>query len=134
MAKVQSVEGFLEGLSHKRLDDILALRQIVLAADPAITERVKWNAPSFCREGDDRITMRLQPGDRLELIFHRGAKPRDSTDFAFEDPTGRIEWAAPDRGIYRVKNPEADRDAITRLVSAWMAATAEEHSDGTTAP
>ncbi len=134
MAKAQSVESFLDGLLHKRIDDIRALRQIVLATDPRITERVKWNAPSFCREGDDRVTMRLQPGDRLELIFHRGAKPRDSSGFVFDDPTGRIEWAAPDRGVFRVADPAADRDAIVALVSAWMAATVEEHSDGTTAP
>ena len=124
MAKAQSVDDFLGGLSHARIDDIRALRQIVLSADPAITERIKWNAPSFCSAGDDRVTMRLHPGDRLELIFHRGAKARDSAGFSFDDPTGRIEWAAPDRGIFRVGDPASERDAIVALVAAWIAATA----------
>ena len=38
----------------------------LLAIDLPITERVKWNAPSFCVDGDDRVTMRLQPKDRVE--------------------------------------------------------------------
>ena len=119
------IDDFLGGLSHARIDDIRALRQIVLSADPAITERIKWNAPSFCSAGDDRVTMRLHPGDRLELIFHRGAKPRDASGFSFDDPSGRIEWAAADRGIFRVGDPEEDREIITALVGAWIAATSE---------
>ncbi len=128
MAKGQSVEAFLDGLKHARIEDIRALRKIILSVDPAMTERVKWNAPSFCYEGDDRVTMRLHPGDRLELIFHRGAKPRDSAGFAFDDPAGRIAWAAPDRGVLKIGNPEAEREAITKLVSAWLAATTTKSS------
>ena len=124
MAKRQSVEAFLAGLTHGRIADIEAVRRTIRAAAPGITEQVKWNAPSFCWNGDDRVTMRLHPGDRLELIFHRGAKARDSAGFSFDDPTGRIEWAAPDRGIFRVGDPASERDAIVALVAAWIAATA----------
>ncbi|MFZ1471074.1 MAG: DUF1801 domain-containing protein [Paracoccaceae bacterium] len=124
MTKKQNVEGFLDELSHKRIGDIRALRRIVLEADPAITERVKWNAPSFCWKGVDRITMRLQPGDRLELIFHRGAKTQDSAGFAFDDPTGRIEWVTPDRGVFRVGDLVQEQGDITRLTLAWMISTA----------
>ena len=123
MAKRQSVEAFLAGLTHGRIADIEAVRRTIRAAAPGITEQVKWNAPSFGRDGEDRVTMRLHPGDRLELIFHRGAKPRDASGFSFDDPSGRIEWAAADRGIFRVGDPEEDREIITALVGAWIAAT-----------
>lgn len=123
MTKAQSVAAYLDDLSHARIDDIRAVRDIVLAVDPAITEQVKWNAPSFCWDGDDRVTMRLHPGDRLELIFHRGAKPADSTRFSFDDPSGRMTWRAPDRGVLRVGDPAEERATIVTLVSAWMAAT-----------
>lgn len=129
MAKAQTVEEFLRGLAHKRIDDIQVVRRTILAADAAITERVKWNAPSFCWQGDDRVTMRLHPGERLDLIFHRGAKRREDSDFSFDDPTGRIAWAAPDRGVFRVGDPVADREAITTLVSAWIAATKDDPSE-----
>lgn len=134
MARAQSVGTFLDRLVHKRIDEIRTLRQIVLAVDPAITERVKWNAPSFCWEGDDRVTMRLHPGDRLELIFHRGAKPRDSTEFVFKDPTGRVEWAAADRGVFRVADPMADEGTIVTIVSAWLEATKGQDVGGGAAP
>lgn len=123
MSKAQSVDYFLDHLSHKRIGEIRALRQIILEAFPAVTEQVKWNAPSFCWEGQDRITMRLHPGDRLELILHRGPKVQDNADFAFIDPTGKIEWAAPDRGIVRISDPLEQRGEIVELVADWVSAT-----------
>ena len=92
-----------------------------------MTERIKWNAPSFCVEGDDRVTFRLQPGDRVELVLHRGvAKRGDVATFAFADPTGWITWAAPDRGVVVLRDA-ADTDAklagVTALVAQWCAAT-----------
>ena len=42
------------------------------------------------------MTFRLRPGDRLQLVLHRGAKVRDdAADFRFEDDSGLLEWAAP---------------------------------------
>ena len=77
MAK-QSVTAFLETLEHPRKAEIERLRAIILAADPTLGEQIKWNAPSFGRNGEDRITFRLQPGDKVDLIFHRGAKVKDT--------------------------------------------------------
>ncbi|MEZ5921314.1 MAG: DUF1801 domain-containing protein [Parvularculaceae bacterium] len=122
MTKPPSVDEYLAGLSHKRLADIKSVREIVLKAVPSLTEHIKWNAPSFCWNGEDRITMRLQPGDRLELIFHRGAKVRDASTFSFDDPTGRLEWAARDRAVLRVSDLKNDRSVIKKLVKAWLAA------------
>ncbi|MEZ5937851.1 MAG: DUF1801 domain-containing protein [Hyphomonadaceae bacterium] len=124
MAKAPSVDDFLDKLSHARIDDIRALRRIILDTDKAITERVKWNAPSFCWQDDDRVTMRLHPGDRLELIFHRGVKARDAKGFSFDDPTGRIKWADADRGVLSIDDPAQEKDDISELVAAWMSATA----------
>jgi hypothetical protein len=123
MSKARSVDDFLDHLSHKRIGEIRALRQIIVEAFPAVTEQLKWNAPSFCWEGQDRITMRLHPGDRLELVFHRGAKVRDNADFAFIDRTGKIEWAAPDRGILSITDLLKQRGEIVELVADWILAT-----------
>lgn len=124
MGKYQTVEGFLSALSHRRIDVIRALRRILLSVDPGVSERIKWNAPSFCSAGDDRITMRLHPGDRLELILHRGVKAKDASTFRFVDPTGQIEWAVPDRGVMPIDDPEAERDGLVALAKPWFVATA----------
>jgi len=128
-AKSAHVETFLTGLTHCRKSEIQSLRDAILASPTAMTERVKWNAPSFCHDGDDRVTFRLQPGDRVELVFHRGAKKRtDSASFEFVDPTGLMSWSAPDRGVIVLSDAaatEASSAAIVWLVAAWMAATSD---------
>ena len=118
------VGAFLDEAAHPRRAEIDAVRRLVAAAVPALGERVKWNAPSFTDDGDDRVTLRLQPKDRVEIIFHRGAKRRTDA-FEFVDPHGLIEWAAPDRGVVAVPDPafiEQHRAALTELVAAWIVA------------
>jgi hypothetical protein len=130
MAKVDAKDDvalFLKRLTHSRKDEIEIIRSIILKADEHLTERVKWNAPSFCFRGDDRITFRLQPGDRVQLIFHRGAKVRgDAAAFVFEDMTGLIKWAASDRGVVTftsMSEVERGGQKLRKLVRAWLKAT-----------
>lgn len=124
----EAVDRHLAALDHPRKPEIETLRALVLRAHPALTERVKWNAPSFCAGGDDRVTMRLHPGPRVQLVFHRGARAKASDGFHFDDPTGLLEWAAPDRAILSVADAAAlarHADAITALVHAWIEHTTE---------
>ena len=121
------VAEFLRNLSHPLRDEIARVRAAILASDDEITEHIKWKAPSFCYHGDDRVTFRLQPGDRLQLVFHRGAKVRaDSHDFVFEDDSGLLEWSTPDRGtvgLDELDDLEAKLPAVVELVGRWMRAT-----------
>lgn len=128
MAKADGgVESYMAALEHPFKAVIEALRQAVLAQDPArITESVKWNAPNFVYDGEDRATLRLQPGDRLELILHRGAKARsDASDFAFADPTGTLTWLGADRAllVFPERGDALERvPATAKLVHSWMRA------------
>jgi hypothetical protein len=124
--KSASVDEFLGALQHQRKDEVEFLRQLILQCSPEISEQIKWNAPSFCFKGDDRVTMRLQPKDRVDLIFHRGAKVKDASDFHFEDPSKLLEFKAPDRAILVIKNFEdlrAKKKQLGELVMRWMVAT-----------
>lgn len=126
MPKPQSVDAFLEALTHGRKREIERLRGLILAAAPGVTEQVKWNAPSFGIAGDDRVTMRLQPGDRLQIILHRGAKVRDANGFSFDDPSGLVRWLARDRGEVSIADAvelDARAEAIADLVGRWMQET-----------
>lgn len=119
------VADYLAALEHPRKPEVVALRRLILAADRGITERIKWNAPSFGVGGDDRVTMRLAPKGQVQLVFHRGAKV--ITDgFTFADPTGWLVWAAPDRATLTVEDAadlKANGAAIAALVVRWMKAT-----------
>jgi hypothetical protein len=128
MAKQKvGVEEFLAELVHPRKAEILEVRNAILGTNPAITEQVKWNAPSFCINGDDRITFRLQPHDVVDLIFHRGAKARDNTDdLTVLDETGLVRWLSSDRGIVEFEDAadvQAKLPAVVALTDRWMTAT-----------
>ena len=121
------VTEFLQGLAHPLKDEAMKVRAAILASDDEITEHIKWNAPSFRYHGDDRVTFRLQPGNRLQLVFHRGAKVRpDSDDFVFEDASGLLEWSTADRGtvaLDELDDLDAELPTVVELVGRWMRAT-----------
>src|SRR5687767_13902473 len=93
------VDSFLESLNHPLKPAIESIRRAVLDADDAITERIKWNAPSFCLNSVDRVTFNLRPLHHVQLIFHRGAKTNEDV-FHFDTSKwkGMLEMIGQDRG------------------------------------
>lgn len=124
--QISSVDRYLDDLQHARKAEVMSLRLLILSAVPGLVERIKWNAPSFGLGDDDRITMRLHPGDRLQLILHRGAKAGADDLFRFEDPDKLIAWAAPDRGVITFGGEDdlvAKSAALTEILRRWVACT-----------
>lgn len=124
--KTPSVDEFITALKHPRKDEVELLRKLILKCSPEISEQVKWNAPSFCFNGDDRVTMRLQPKDRVDLIFHRGAQVKDTSGFHFDDPSGLLEFKAPDRAVVcfeSLDDIKAKKVQLSELVKRWIAET-----------
>lgn len=123
----ESVEEFLAALSHPRKDEIELLRKIVLESEPELTEHIKWNAPSFCLNGDDRITMRIMPVKHLQLVFHRGVKAREEiTENLIADPHRLLKWASNDRAIAyfsSISNIEAKAEGLKKTIQAWLKAS-----------
>jgi hypothetical protein len=122
-----TVDEFMADLDHPMKPEIGAIRALITGLGDEATEQVKWNAPSFCYRGDDRITFRLHPKGFLQLIFHRGVTVKDATDFSFEDEAGLLQWASEDRGVVTFKTAqevEANRDRVRALAARWMATTA----------
>jgi hypothetical protein len=118
------VDEYLTALQHSRKSDIELIRSAILNSDPELWETVKWNAPNFVFRGEDRVTFRLQPGDRVDLVLHRGARKRDYVDaFTFVDTSGLIQWATPDRGVISIP-VGADLDQLLHVVlpviNAWV--------------
>ena len=113
-------------LDHPLKAGVERLREAILSSDPEITEHVKWKAPSFCRDGEDRITFQLRRPDRIQLVFHRGAKVRtDTGSFTFDDPTGLLQWATADRAIVTfgdLAEIDARAGELRELVGRWVVA------------
>ena len=117
---------YLAALDHPRKAEIERRVALALGAAPGITGHVKWNAPSFCNGGDDRVTLRLQPPPTLQIIFHRGARSKADPDFRFVDESGLLQMVAADRGVVKLGEGDvaAKADALAKLIAQWMEATA----------
>ena len=87
-----AVEAYLKRAKHPLLDVTAALRQIILQADPAIGEEIKWNAPAFFFTGamppsDPKkyrrylVIFNLFRKDCIRLVFWGGAQVKDRTGF-----------------------------------------------------
>lgn len=118
------VESFLAALDHPHKAEILALRRIILGADPAIAEGIKWNAPSY-RTSDWFATTHLRARDGVQIILHFGAKKRlgftPRSDIT--DPQSLLEWLAEDRASARFRDladVEVKRFAFAALVREWI--------------
>jgi hypothetical protein len=118
------VETFLASLDHPLKKEILAIRQVILGADPSIAEGIKWNAPSF-RTSEYFATFHLRAKDGVRVILHLGAKPRDGSaaDVVIADPESLLEWLAKDRASVMFRNStdiDAKRSAFADVIRQWI--------------
>jgi len=123
----EQVAAYMRELEHPLKEEIAEVRRIVLASDGRLTETIKWNAPSFCVDGEDRITFQLQGKGFFRLIFHCGAKVRGAAgkERLYEDRTGLLEWASADRAIAKFTNMDDVRRKERQLretVVRWIEA------------
>lgn len=120
----QSVDAFLASHKHPLRDTALALVAAIRKAQPGLEEGIKWNAPSFRRHGDDRLTLNLSAKDRVRLILHCGAKKgpkRSGRLIGHESET--LEWAGDDRAIMSFTSTEdvkAQGKDLKEIVKAWL--------------
>lgn len=120
----ENVETFLASLDHPFKQEILALRQIILGADPSIAEGIKWNAPSF-RTSEYFATLHLRAKDGVQVILHLGAKTRDNSTsgVVIADPESLLEWLARDRASAKfrdLKDIDAKRSAFANVIRQWI--------------
>ncbi len=123
------VTTFLDELNHSLRPEIEALRICILSANENLTENIKWNAPNYCFENEDRITMRIQPPTtkKIQIIFHRGAKKQaQPKDKLIDVNTIFLIWKENDRAIATFKNwqdIENGKAELVNIIKAWIIAT-----------
>ena len=122
----QSVDTLVAALPEPSRTAMNALRRLVAASHPDVSEHVKWNGPSFQIDGDDRISLGVAKGGAVRAVLHRGAKVKSTEGFVFEDETGLVKWAAVDRGVVTFADTaevEAAADPFKALCRRWLDAT-----------
>ncbi|MED3573101.1 DUF1801 domain-containing protein [Cytobacillus praedii] len=121
----EQVAEFMNNLIHPLKEEIEEVRKIILSTDDKITEHIKWNAPSFCYEGEDRMTFNLNGKGFFRLVFHCGAKvkERKTNKPLIIDPSGILEWKAADRAIIKFtdKNDvKVNEEKLKEVITKWL--------------
>lgn len=123
---MQSLDAFLNGLCAKDRATIDCLREIITDSRSDLEESIKWNAPNFAVNGQDRITLGLERKGGVRVVLHLGAKVKDNSGFHFDDKAGLARWPAPDRGIMLFQDRQAvetRRGELAELCERWLALT-----------
>lgn len=122
------VTGFLDEQNHPFRKEIEELRDCILSSNKDLTENIKWNAPNYCFENEDRITMRIQPVTiQVQLVFHRGAKKQEQPkDKLIANKSKMLVWKENDRAIITFKNRQAIESGkveLKNIINEWINAT-----------
>ena len=128
MNKSSQVTHFIQSLNHPFEVEIDLLRELMLGLDATLTENIKWNGPNYCIDGEDRITMRIQPPKhQVQLIFHRGAKKLVQSEnrlITFESEI--LAWKDNDRAIVTFNSQseiEKNQVDLVKIIQLWLEAT-----------
>lgn len=124
----KEVSHFLDSIYHPFRKEIELLRGLMLSTNDGLIENIKWNGPNYQFNGEDRITMRIQPPTKLiQLIFHCGAKVKalPHSRIISEDH-GLLEWKENNRAVATFKNLDdiiLHQETISKVVNDWLLAS-----------
>jgi hypothetical protein len=126
--KSSQVTDFLDKQNHPFKKEIAQLRDYILSANKSLTENIKWNAPNYCFDNEDRITMRIQPmTTQIQLIFHRGARKQEQPeDRLIANKSKMLVWKENDRTIITFKSMQEIENGAAELkviINEWINAT-----------
>lgn len=113
----QQVALYMDALVHPLKKEIEALRVIIKGANPKISERIKWNAPSYYYL-QDILTFGPAPRkqDEILLVFHH--------PFIVNITSELLEGDYKDRRLARFTNMagvKANEEEIPRIINAIIA-------------
>ncbi|MEO8512532.1 MAG: DUF1801 domain-containing protein [Ignavibacteria bacterium] len=69
MTDKEKVTDYMTKLKHPLKDEIEAVRKIIKGSDKKISERIKWNAPSYYYR-EDMVTFNHRNHKAVHLVFH----------------------------------------------------------------
>ena len=126
MKKYKTVDDFLNELDDNRRSQVQTLRGYILEAEPLLTEHIKWNAPSYVKDKEDRITFNtMNKQNVVKLVFHMGVdRKEDKNGQPILHEAMLIEWASNIRGYITFNNLEKiilNEKEIKRTVCDWLA-------------
>lgn len=126
MKKYKNLEEFLNDLDNDKRLQVHALRDLILSTEPRLEEHIKWNAPSYVLNGEDRITFNLMNKQgAVKLVLHMGATRKEDKKGTpiMSDDTGLIEWSSDIRGMITfdgIESIKAQSTSLRTIITDWL--------------
>jgi hypothetical protein len=125
---IKTHQEFMTKFDDERKPLVEALLKTIIEEYPTLTETIKWNAPTFCYKGKDRLTIMLHKTDRIGLILHTGAKPKEDKKalHLYTDDTELLEWNSNLRATISFSNLTdflSKRNLFKKAVKRWIEET-----------
>ena len=113
VAKDHEVQSWFTDLHHPREDVLRRIREIILEADPRMSELVQYRTLHFVYEGDLASFVQLKKRS-VTLMFNVGARiPGRFPHLEGDGPNARFMRFA------ELAEVEARADELARIVTAW---------------
>jgi hypothetical protein len=125
---VKTHQDFLDQFIDERKPIVEALLNTIEEECPNLSKTIKWNSPTFSFEGKDRMTVMLHKRDRVGLILHTGAKPKEDkkAPHLYNDDTELLEWNSNIRAtitFYSLSDFISKNDRFKHAIYRWIEET-----------
>ncbi|BCW66890.1 hypothetical protein NicSoilB4_16530 [Arthrobacter sp. NicSoilB4] len=110
------VDAWLEGYENPQRELVGRIREFILAVDPAVTEAIKWQAPTFMYLGNI-ASFFPKAKKNVTLMFHQGA--------SLADRGGLLEGEGGVSRVARFSDAadfEAKKPALQAVIEDWIRA------------
>ena len=117
----------MESLDDDTRSQVQALRKIILGTMPSLREHIKWNAPSYALNGEDRITFNtINKENLVKLVIHMGTTHKEdkSRTPVLQEDGGIVQWISDIRGVVTFesyKDVKAKSTPLKDLLTRWLA-------------
>lgn len=126
MQKFKTIDEFMNSLDSDKRMQITVLRQVIVSVDPTIREHIKWNAPSYVLDGEDRVTFNVMNKEGVvKLVLHMGATRKENKTGSpvLVEENEIIEWNSDIRGTISFKSMEdvtSNKAALSLILKKWL--------------
>jgi hypothetical protein len=123
VAKSSEVEAWFKERKPPAEKAMRRVRDLVLGADPGVTEYVKYGSVQFAYDGD-MATFVKHGEKKVSLMFNRGARIKGTyPHLEGSHPSGRWIYFADEKEV------DARSKELTDIVRAWIAMTPKERGN-----
>jgi hypothetical protein len=108
------VEAWLEAYENPQRELVVKIREFILGIDPAVTEAIKWQAPTFMYQGNI-ASFFPKAKKNVTLMFHQGASLADERGLLEgEGDVSRVARFIDDADF------EAKKPALRAVIEDWI--------------